>query len=259
MRAYPPAERKPPRPRRKGLVLTVLVLSLVGFLAAATGLVVQLLPRTFSAAQKQQLSTWEIGKRWRDQTAGQIFPGTVQYQVPGSAFGGTAGLALAAHRIGIARQASCRAATDPAVARVLDQHGCQAVLRATYADATQNLAVTVGVAVLPGPAAARASLHALPGQSGNGPRPGVRAAPFRRTVVAQFGNRQRQLSWERDAGPYLVFATVGYADGRRRVHESANLYATAEMLGLEGGVAGWVADHLGAAPPSPTCPGGPAC
>jgi hypothetical protein len=119
--------------------------------------------------------------------------------------------------------------------------------------------VTVGVAVLPAPAAARASLNALPKRSGNGPRPGVRAVPFRHTLVAQFGNRQRQLSWDQDAGPYLVFATVGYADGRRRVHEAANLYATAEMLGLGGGVAGWVADHLGAAPPPPTCPGGPAC
>ena len=240
-------------------MLTVLVLSLAGLVAAAAGVVVQVLPRTFSAAQKQQITAWEMGRRWRDQPAGGLFPDTVQYQVPGSALGGAAGLALAAHRIGIARQASCRAATDPAVARVLDQHGCLAVLRATYDDATQSLAVTVGVAVLPGPAAARASLQALPGASGSGPRPGVRAVPFRHTLVARFGNRQRQLSWHRDAGPYLVFATVGYADGRRRVHESGNLYATAEMLGLEGGVAGWVADHLGAAPPSPTCPGGPAC
>ena len=240
-------------------MLTILVLSLVGLVAATAGLVVQVLPRTFSAAQKQQITAWELGKRWRDQAAGEIFPGVVRYQVPGSALGGAVGLALAAHRIGIARQASCRAATDPAVARVLDQHGCLAVLRATYDDATQSLAVTVGVAVLPGPAAARASLSGLPGPSGSGPRPGVRAVPFRRTLVARFGNRQRQLSWARDAGPYVVFATVGYADGRRRVHEAANLYATAEMLGLENGVADWVADHLGAAPPPPTCPGGPAC
>jgi hypothetical protein len=235
------------------------VLSLVGLVAAAAGLVVQVLPRTFSATQKQQITAWEMGKRWRGQPAGEIFPDTIQYQVPGSALGGADGLALAAHRIGIAPQASCKAATDPAVARILGQHGCLAVLRVTYDDATQSLAVTVGVAVLPGPAAARASLHALPRSGGNGPRPGVRAVPFRHTLVARFGNRQRQLSWEQAAGPYLVFATVGYADGRRRVHEAANLYATAEMLGLGDGVADWVADHLGAAPPSPTCPGGPAC
>ena len=235
------------------------MLSLVGALAATAGLVVQLLPRTFDSAQKQQLITWEMGKRWRAWPAGKIFPDTVQYQVPGSAFGGPEGLALDAHRIGIARQASCREATDPSLARVLARYGCLALLRATYDDATQSLAVTVGVAILSGPAAARASLHALPAQGGSVQQPGVRAVPFRRTLVAQFGNRQRQLSWRGSAGPYLVFATVGYADGRRRVQETANMYATAEMRGLEDGVGGWVAHHLGAAPSTPTCPGGPAC
>ena len=108
-------------------------------------------------------------------------------------------------------------------------------------------------------AAASASLEALHGQNRNIPRPGVRAVSFHRTPVARFGNRQRQLSSVRRAGPYLVFTTVGYADGRRRVHEAANRYAMAEMLGLEGGVGGGVARHLGAAPPPPACPGGPAC
>jgi hypothetical protein len=259
--ANPPVRRKAPRPRprRKGLLLTILALSLVGVVVSAAGLVVQLMPRTFNAAQKQQISAWEMGKRWRAWTAGEIFPDTVRYQVPGSALGGPEGLALDAHRIGIARQASCQTATDPSVARVLARYGCLAVLRATYDDATQSLAVTVGIAVLPGPAATRASLHALTGPGGSGPDPSVRAVTFRRTLVARFGNRQRQLAWQRSAGPYLVFATVGYADGRRRVRETANLYATAEMLGLEKGVGGWVADHLGSAPPPPTCPGGPAC
>ena len=246
------------RPRHKGLLLTVLSLSLVGLLAATAGLVVQLLPRTFNTAQKQQIVAWEMGKRWRTWPAAKIFPDSLQYPVPGNALGG-ADLSLIAHRIGIARQASCHTATDPAVARVLARHGCLIVLRATYADATQSLAVTVGVAVLPTPAAAGASQNALAAQHGNGPRPGVRVVSFRRTPVARFGNRQRQLSSVKRAGPYLVFTTVGYADGRRRVHEAANLYATAEMQGLEGGVGGWVADHLGATPPSPACPGGPAC
>ena len=239
-------------------MLAVLTLSLVGLAAATVGLVAQLLPRTFNPVQKQQIIAWEMGKRWRDWPAAKIFPDSLQYPVPGQALGG-ADLPLAAHRIGIARQASCHTATDPAVARVLARYGCLAVLRATYDDATQSLAVTVGVVVLPGPAAASASMKALPGQHGNGPRPGVRAVSFRRTPVARFGNRQRQLSSVRRVGPYLVFTTVGYADGRRRVHESANLYATAEMLGLEGGVGGGVARDLGAAPPPPACPGGPAC
>jgi len=239
-------------------MLAVLALSLMGLAAATVGLVAQLLPRTFNSVQKQQIIAWEMGKRWRDWPAAKIFPDSLRYPVPGQALGG-ADLPLAAHRIGIARQASCHVATDPAVARVLARYGCLAVLRATYDDATQSLAVTVGVVVLPGPAAASASMKALPGQHGNGPRPGVRAVSFRRTPVARFGNRQRQLSSVQRTGPYLVFTTVGYADGRRRVHESANLYATAEMTGLEGGVGGGVARDLGAAPPPPACPGGPAC
>ena len=239
-------------------MLAVLSLSLVGLLAASAGLVVQLLPRTFNTAQRQQIIAWEMGKRWRTWPAAEIFPDSLRYPVPGQVLGG-ADLPLAAHRIGIARQASCHTATDPAVARVLARYGCLAVLRATYADATQSLAVTVGIAVLPGPAAASASLHALPGHYGSGSRPGVRAVSFHRTPVARFGSRQRQLSSVQRAGPYLVFTTVGYADGRRRVHEAANLYATEEMTGLEDGVGGGVASHLGAAPPPPACPGGPAC
>ncbi len=237
--------------------MTALALSLVGLVASAAGLVMQIMPRTFSAPQAQQITAWEMGKRWHTWPAGKIFPDRLRYLVPGSALGGAADLALTAHRIGIAPQATCRAATDPVVARVLARHGCMAVLRATYDDATQSLAVTVGVAVLPGPGAARATLDALPGQRGSGP--GVRAVPFRRTPVARFGNRQRQLSWDQVAGSYLVFATVGYADGRRRVHEAANLYATAEMSGLGGWVGRRVAANLGAAPPPPHCPGGPAC
>jgi len=240
-------------------MLAALALALVGLMAATVGLVTQLMPRTFTAAQKQQIVAWEMGKRWRAWAAGEIFPSTVPYQVPGSALGGPEGLGLTAHRIGIARQTSCRAATDPAVARILVQHGCLAVLRASYDDSTQSLAATVGVAVLPGPAAASAALSALPGRGAHGPRPGVRTVPFPRTLVARFGNRQRQLSWVRASGPYLVFATAGYADGRRRVREAANLYATAEMLGLEDGAGSWVAGHLAASPPPPSCPGGPAC
>lgn len=251
--------RRDTRRWRRGLYLLLLVLALTGLAAALTGVVVQLLPRTFSAAQKQQITAWAMGKRWRLWSAGEIFPATVHYQIPGPALSGPSGLTLTAHRVGIASQAQCRAATDPAAAAVLLSHGCTAVLRATYIDATQSLAVTVGVAVLRSPAAARAALRGLPSTTGGHVAPGLRAEPFRRTLVTRFGDRQRQLSWERAAGPYLVFATVGYADGRHRVNESSDLYASAEMVGLEDGVGGWVAARLGAAPPPPECPGGPAC
>jgi hypothetical protein len=237
-------------------VATALVLSLAGVAVSTVGLAAQILPRSFSTAQRQQILAWEMGKRWRTWPAGEIFPNSIRYQVPGPVLGSPTDLKLVAHRIGIAHQARCRAATDPVVAKVLIQRGCLTVLRATYDDATQSLAVTVGIAVLPGVGAAAASGRALPGGDGLGP--GVRAVPFRRTIAARFGDAERQLTLDQVAGPYVVFAAVGYADGRHR-QAGANPYARSEMLGLADGIVEWLARHLGASPPPPRCPGAPAC
>ena len=238
-------------------MIAVLMLGLVGLAASAVGIVVQVLPRQFSTAQQQQIIAWEIGKRWRTWTAAQIFPATVAYQVSGFGPGEGAGLRLTAYRIGIAGQAPCQAATDPSVARVLARHGCVAVLRATYGDATGALAVTVGIVVLATPASANASLKALPRSTG--PAPGIRAVRFAHTLAAQFGDLQRQVSWVGNEGPYLVMSTVGYADGRRRVQESANPYIKDEMVSVAHGIGNLVGSRLGAPPPPPRCPGAPEC
>lgn len=247
------------RRRRRGwrssLTIAVLLLALAGLAASAVGIVVQVLPRRFTTAQQQQIIAWEIGKRWRTWTAAQIFPATVAYHVSG--FGPGEGVRLTAHRIGIAGQAPCQSATDPSVARVLARHGCVAVLRATYGDATGALAVTVGIVVMPVPASANASLKALPRSTGLAP--GIRAVPFAHTLAAQFGDSQRQLSWVGNEGPYLVMSTVGYADGRRRVRESADPYIKNEMISVAHGIGNLVGSRLGAPPPSPRCPGAPGC
>lgn len=249
------------RRRRRGwrssLLIAVLVLGLAGLAASAVGIVVQVLPRRFTTAQQQQIIAWEIGKRWRTWTAAQIFPAAVPYQVSGFGPGEGAGPRLTAHRIGIAGQAPCQSATDPSVARVLARHGCLAVLRATYGDATGALAVTVGIVVLAAPASANASLKALPRSTGLAP--GIRAVPFAHTLAAQFGDSQRQLSWVGNEGPYLVMATVGYADGRRRVRESADPYIKNEMVSVAHGIGNLVGARLGAPPPPPRCPGAPGC
>ena len=69
--------------------------------ASAAGIVVQVLPRHFTAAQQQEIIAWEIGKRWRTWPASQIFPAAVPYQLSG--FGPDSGgsLHLTAHRIGV--------------------------------------------------------------------------------------------------------------------------------------------------------------
>ena len=52
---------------------------------------------------------------------------------------------------------------EETAARVLAAYGCTTILRATYADATGSMLVTVGVAVLPSSAAATdaAALNSL--------------------------------------------------------------------------------------------------
>ena len=202
--------------RRFGVVLAALVLGLAGLTASAAGIAVQILPRRFSAAQQQQIMAWESARHWRALPAGKIFPAAVGYQVPAYALGAGSVLPLTAHRVGIAGQASCaRAAASPGVGAVLDKHGCAKMLRATYIDATGSLVVTVGVAVMPGQAAAEASIRALPVQ--HGLRSGVRPLAYRNTLATGFGDAQRQLTMAISRGPYLILSAAGYADGRPRV------------------------------------------
>jgi len=245
--------RRWPRP----LLVAGLVAGFLGLAVSVTGVVVQIMPRTFSAAQRQQIMAWEVGKRWRTWPAGQIFPQVISYRLSGQAFRSSSSLPLTAQRVGIAKQASCKVAAQRAAAGVLAQHGCLAVLRATYEDATQTMAVTIGVAVLPGSSAAQQSARAL-GDPGH-PRWGIRAVSFRRTATARFGDRSQKLVWYGVAGPYLVLATVGYADGRPWLGRGGDAYTRDELLGLASGAGGRVASDLASPAPVPRCPGSPAC
>src|SRR5215831_4311273 len=153
----PPSPGGPRRARNgtsRAVAVAMLIVGVVGLGASLAGAVMQLLPRQFSAHQRQQILDWEAGQRWRELPAGTIFPARVTYPAP-SKLGGA--LTLHAIRIGIAKQASCPAAADPAVGRVLTRSGCQAMLRATYADATNSFVVTVGVAAFPSAAQANAA------------------------------------------------------------------------------------------------------
>ncbi len=235
------------------MLLAGLIAALGGLAISLAVVAVHLLPRTFSAAQQRQITGWDMGKRWRSWPAGRIFPASIPYQLPAAALDSGAMVRLAARRVGIAPQASCQAATDPAAWRVLARHGCRAVLRATYQDATGTFAVTVGLAVLPGLDQSSSSGHQLPRGSG------VRAVRFGHTLVAGFGDAARQLSAATAAGPYLIMSTVGYADGRHHVRESADPYDKSEMLSVANGISAWIGARIGALPPAPHCPGGPAC
>jgi len=243
--------------RRPWLIMVALLLGLAGLTASAAGVVVQLLPRRFSAVQAEQLSTWEMLRRWRAWPAGQIFPRTLGYDVPGYALSGHRGLHLTARRAGIARMAHCASAVNAPAAKILTGQGCQVVLRATYVDATRSLVTTVGVAVMPSPAAAASAATAL--SAGSGVRPGVVPVPFPRTIAALFGEQERQVTVATSDGPYLVLSAAGFADGRPRVRITTDGYTDAEMFSLANGLARAVEKPLSAAPAAPHCPGSPGC
>jgi hypothetical protein len=262
--AAPSYGGQPPNRARRGsqrwfAAIAALVLGVAGLAVALTGIAFQLLPRQFSAEQQRQITDWEVGKRWRTMPAGKIFPASLQYTPP-RALSDDPTLQLTADRIGIAGQASCAAATDPAaVGAVLARHGCEAMLRATYVDGTDSYVITVGVAAMPGSAQVNAAERELAGVVGGSNGAGVRTVPVAGSLAAAFTDSRRQLSASMPAGPYLVFYAIGYTDGRPSVPVTADGYADAEMTAAGAGVAQAVASQVGKSLPPPHCPGTPGC
>jgi hypothetical protein len=260
--AYGSRSRRRQRGRARASRATaavVLVLGIAGLGVSLAGLTIQLMPRQFTARQQQEILAWEAARSWRVLPAGQIFPASVRYTAT-SALGSD--LSLSATRIGIARQASCAAATDPVVAAVLARNGCEAVLRATYVDATDSYVVTVGVATFPGTAQAAAAERQLTGPTLTGAgsvAAGVRTALFKGTPAAWFTDGRRQISASKNAATYVFLYTVGYADERPLVPVSSDQYTDDEMTSLGAGVAQAVESVLAAPQPQPRCPGTPGC
>jgi hypothetical protein len=221
-------------------------------------MVLGILPRTFSAAQQTQITNWEYGQRWLGLPAGTIFPASVSYAPP-AALSDDPALTLTAARVGIAPQASCAAAVDPSAAAVLDRDGCSAVMRATYVDATDSYAVTVGAAVLPGTAQADAAATAISGGFSAVLGPTVRAMSVPGTPAGEFTDQRRELSGTIAQGTYVVLYTVGFTDSRPRQKISQDAYTAGEMTSLGAGVARKVLSTLGAPVPPPKCPGVPGC
>jgi hypothetical protein len=235
----------------------VAVAGLIGLAVSLIGLDARIMPRHFTPAEQQQITSWEIGKRWRTWPAGTVFPTAIAYQLPAANLASDTSLTLTARRVGIAPEAPCATVTDGPAARVLAGQGCAAVLRASYADSTGSFVTTIGIAVLPSARAAAAAAAALAAQGSFSP--GVRAASFPHTLTAWFGDQSRQLSMSMSAGPYLVMYTAGYTDGRPRARAQGDRYGQGELLSAAEGIAGGIAATLGAQPPAPVCPGTPGC
>jgi hypothetical protein len=246
------------RGRSWAAVVVLLAVGLCGLAAAAAGVAHEVLPRQFSAAQQQQIMAWEMSRRWRAMSAGEIFPAAIGYQVPADALQASQGLELSASRLGIARQGACSADVSVLAAKILTAGHCLALLRATYVDASQSMVVTIGVAVLPGAAQAALADRRL-SAPGRGLTLAVGAFAVPGTAAGAFRDRQRQLSDAVSEGPYVIMSAGGFADGRQHVQLSSDDYYDQEMTSLIDGLADSVARHLGATPPVPKCPGAPGC
>ena len=255
--------------RRRTAAILALILGLAGFAVSMTAVAIQLLPRQFTAGQQRQIEAWEVMRRWQTMPAGQIFPASVSYQLPASLLQDAAPLDLDAFRVSIApQQSDCvKAVTSAAAGAVLRGTGCEAVLRATYVDATRSYVMTVGVAVLPNEAAAasadsrlsQARLAVARDPVGAGrPSGGVLVVRFRGVAARQY-DYNRQISASFTAGPYVIMYAAGYSDNRPQVPVSEDNYSDKEMTYMALGVADSVANTLAAHPAPPHCPGTPGC
>jgi len=254
---------------RRVAATVALILGVAGFAVSLTGVAVQLMPRHFTVEQQRQIQAWEVMRRWQQLPAGQIFPASVSYQLSAKTLQDQDPLQLNAFRVSIAPPESdcAKAMTSAAAGAVLRKNGCQAVLRATYVDATRSFVMTVGVAVMPDSAAAAsvhtklATLRLTAARQANG----ASLLPAG-VLVLRYGGAggrtydyNRQISASFTAGPYVVMYAAGYSDGRPRVPVSRDEYSEGEMTNMAAGVAHKVAHTLAATPPAPHCPGAPGC
>jgi hypothetical protein len=146
-----------------------------------------------------------LARLWQRETAGQLFPATIGYD-------NDDGARQTAARLAISPATDCTTAVDHTLMALAVRYHCQAGLRASYADQPRGTVYTIGVLAFPGAAQAKAFYAALPQPAF--PATGLNALAVPGTAAARFGDAARQLALWNQAGPYVVLAVAGYADGR---------------------------------------------
>ncbi|GAA3105582.1 hypothetical protein [Streptosporangium carneum] len=233
------------------LVLMGIILAIAAsnVLAGTVGLFRETRARPLTAAEQARYIQDDIARRWHTWPADMIFPTEVRYLGLGRA-------QQYARRVGLAPETSCGAGLDAPVGSVLAEHGCRTLLRATYTDQTSTFVFTVGIAVLPD----EERRIAATGQLAVDDRVGVRPVAFRGTASESFGAAQRQRNGWVAAGPYLVFSTAGYADGRTRQAIPPEEILHSELWPTAQSITGHIARALGDEPSAvPQCTQGNVC
>lgn len=146
-----------------------------------------------------------VAQRWEREPASALFPASFKY---------TTDLQTSenARRLAIGSGRDCAAAVDDTLSRLAAQYGCAAGLRATYTDALSGTVYTVGVLGFRDATHAAGFYNKVPVDPF--PATGLHALAVAGTAAARFTDADRQASAAQLAGPYVVLAIGGYADGR---------------------------------------------
>lgn len=237
--------------RRKVFVVllgAIVAMSMIVVLLGTIGLISETRSRPLTPAEQARYKQEEIARRWQAWPATGVFPEEVRYLGLDSA-------TQYARRVGIAPETKCAQGVDAPVGAVLDEHGCVTVLRATYLDETATFVITVGVAVLKDEESRVSATEELTLDD----RVGVLPVPFAGTVTERFGLEQRQRSGWVGAGPYVVFSTAGYADGRTRAAVPPEEILHGELWSTAKSIGNQIAYFLADPPNVPPCTQGNVC
>jgi subtilisin family serine protease len=183
-------------------------------MAAAVGLAVAVvaggraradLVRTPTPAELSAAAATGVAQRWEREPADEIFPSSIGY---------TSDLQTTetASRVAIAPGDTCAAAVDATLASQAQRDGCIAGLRADYTDQLRGAVYTLGVLAFGSTARAADFYDKIPLSSY--PATGLHALAVPGTAAARFDDAARQATSAQLAGPYVVLAVAGYADGR---------------------------------------------
>ncbi|MGN9846608.1 hypothetical protein ACTMTI_51745 [Nonomuraea sp. H19] len=230
------------------LVGIMVVVSAAIVLLGTIGLLSETRSRPLTQAEQNQYKQEEIARRWQAWPKTGVFPEEVKYL----------GLDRAqqyATRVGIAPETECGKGVDASIAGVLDGHGCVTMLRATYIDQTSSFVFTVGVAVLKDEESRVSATEELTQDD----RVGVLPVAFPGTVTERFGPDQRQRTSWVGAGPYIVFSTAGYADGRTRAAIPPEEILHPELWPAAKSIGNQIAYFLADPPKVPPCTQGNVC
>jgi hypothetical protein len=158
-----------------------------------------------TAAELSAAGAAATAQRWEREAAGAMFPAAISY---------TSDLQTkeTATRLSIGTGQDCASALDSTLRSQAAASHCAAGLRATYVDALGGTVYTVGVLAFPTDMDADVFFNKLPADPY--PATGLNAMPVAGTAAARFGNAARQDASGQVAGPYVVLAVGGYADGR---------------------------------------------